>query len=270
MSSQPAPHRLVTEADIAPLNEALENRTMDEIIRWAHERFGRRLCLLSAFQKAGCVLCHRAAALGLQEHMDVVFVDTGVNFPETLETVERIRSEYGLNIVTLHPARTMEQQCREAGVLYITPEGQKQCCHLRKKEPLLQIKGRYSAMLGSLRRSSGGRRAAIPPLALDTELNLIRVYPMFRMTTEEMNSYIERHNVIYNSLHDQGYPTVSCNRCTTPVLEGEDERAGRWRHLEHADAYCNINSTDRLKHPGTLDSVRIPTGEAENLFGAGI
>jgi len=237
----------VTESNLSVVNRQLEQRTPQEIIRWAHEKFGKRLAVLSAMQEAGCTICHMVAQLGLQNDVDVLFVDTGVNFPETLETIERIRREYGLNVISLKPARTMAEQTRDEGVLYLSKEGQKRCCELRKKEPLKQIIGKYDALIGSLRRGEGGKRSSVPVLALDTELNLLRVHPIFNMSREEMEQYIAANNVIVNPLHAQGYPTISCNRCTTPVLPGEPERAGRWRHLENETVYCAINPTDRKR-----------------------
>lgn len=236
----------------------LESLSADEIIHWTLDTFPiGKIAVLSAFQKAGCVLCHSIARLGLQSRVDVLFVDTGVNFPETIETVDRYRTEYGLNVIALHPERTMARQTAEEGVLYLSKEGQERCCELRKKDPLKQIRGRYEALLSSLHRSDGGRRAKTPVLAPDIELNLVRIHPLISITEEEIEAYIRQHGVIVNPLHDQGYPTVSCARCTTPVLHGEDERAGRWRHLEHASQYCNINPTDRARGGDNSDFVEL-------------
>ncbi len=237
--------REIPAEELADLNRWLETRSAEEIIRWAHETFGSRLAVLSAFQKAGCVACHHIAALGLEKEVDIVFVDTGVNFRETYETLDRTESRYGFRIVRLRPDRTMAEQVRDEGVLYLSPEGQKRCCFLRKKEPLRKIIGRYDALIGSLRRSSGGNRAQVPIAAVDPELNLFRIHPLFAWSREDIDAYIQRHDVIYNPLHDQGYPTIGCDRCTTPVLPGEPEREGRWRHLDNAVQYCAINPTDQ-------------------------
>lgn len=248
-------------------SQKLEALGPGEIIRWAAETFeDGRIAMLSAFQKAGCVLCHKIASLGLNDVIDVIFVDTGVNYAETLETVERMRDAYGLRIRTLKPKRTMAEQTRDEGVLYLSKAGQERCCFLRKKEPLQQIKGEYEAMLSSLHRSAGGRRKHTPILALDTELNLVRVHPFVNMDDEEIEAYIQKHGVIYNPLHDQGYPTVSCNRCTTPVLAGEDERAGRWRHLENEAVYCNINPTDRARGGDNSEFVELSYDTVEKIL----
>lgn len=237
----------LTAEQLTELNQHLETLPPREIIQWAHSVFGKRLGLLSAMQEAGCLLCATIASMGLQREVDVLFVDTGVNFKETYETLERLKATYGLNIRSLHPAQTMAEQTRDLGVLYITPDGQKRCCEIRKKVPLQQIVGQYDGLLASLRRGSGGKRAKTPVLEIDRELNLLRIHPFINLTREEMEQQIRSGNVVTNPLHQQGYPTIGCDRCTTPVLDGEDERAGRWRHLENANVYCNINPTDRKR-----------------------
>lgn len=255
----------IAASDLAALNEKLTPLTAAELIAWAHKAFGRRLSLLSAFQEAGCVLCHMIAQAGIQDSVDILFVDTGVNFAETLDTVESIRHKYGLRVRTLKPALTMAEQTAKLGVLYLTPDGQKRCCHIRKTEPLLPLRGQYDGMLSSLRREEGGARGNIAPVVIDQQLNVLRVHPLLSMTRAEMEAYIAEHKVIINPLHAQGYPTVSCNRCTTPVLEGEDERAGRWRHLENAAKYCGINPTDRKK-AAVEESIELDKAVAERVL----
>jgi phosphoadenosine phosphosulfate reductase len=110
---------------------------------------------------------------------------------------------------------------------------------------LKQIVGHYDALIGSLRREEGSKRGVIPVVAVDDEMNLLRIHPIFAMSRRQMMARIEEREVVTNPLHQQGYPTVSCNRCTTPVVEGEEERAGRWRHLAGQTEYCHINPTDR-------------------------
>lgn len=268
-ASAPARLARLTAADLVDLNARLESLPAAELLRWAHSIFGERLAALSAFQKAGCVVCHHLFALGLHRDVDVVFVDTGVNFRETYETLDQIESRYGLSIVRLHPAKTMAEQTRDEGVLYLSVDGQKRCCALRKKEPLRQIVGRYDALIGSLRRADGGKRSDAPVLAIDEELNLLRIHPLLAWDDDSLNRYIQENEVIVNPLHGQGYPTISCDRCTSPVLPGEPERAGRWRHLENAVAYCNINPTDRAKNAARPEpAIHLPADLAEKILRA--
>ena len=175
----------------------------------------------------------------------MLFVDTGVMFQETLDTRDRIRSEYGLEVESLSPKQTMEEQTRELSVLYLSPEGQETCCQLRKVEPLAVVADQYDALIGSLRRSEGGRRESCPILMVDIPSNTVRINPLAVMDDEALEAYLTDHNVITNPLHKQGYTTIGCNRCTTPVLPNEPKRAGRWRHLGPWSIYCGINPTDR-------------------------
>ena len=232
----------LSQARLQELNHTLNDRTPDELLHWAAETFGNRLAVISAMQMAGSVVCHMVSQLKLG--IPVLFVDTGVNFQETLTTRDRIASEYGLTIHTLHPEMTMQEQTSQLGILYLTSEGQEQCCHMRKVEPLLTQKGKYDCMIGSLRRADGGKRGVCPVIAVDPEMNAVRFNPLANMTNEQMDAYIREHHVIVNPLHDQGFSTIGCNRCTTPVLPHEHKRAGRWRHLGASAQFCGINPTD--------------------------
>ena len=232
----------LTQADLSELNKTFEERTPQELIQWGRSIFGNRLAALSSMQRAGNVVCHMLSRLKLP--IPVLFVDTGVLFQETLDTRDRLIKEYGLEIITLKPEKTMEEQTTELGVLYLSPEGQKQCCHLRKTEPMLRQKGRFDALIGSLRRADGGRRESCPILAIDTEMNALRINPLVNYSNEQMDQYIAENHVFINPLHAQGYTTIGCNRCTTPILPNEPHRAGRWRHLGPWSVYCGINPTD--------------------------
>ncbi|MCA9084681.1 MAG: phosphoadenylyl-sulfate reductase [Planctomycetaceae bacterium] len=242
----------LSQADLIDLNRTFEERTPQELIQWAKATFGNRVAALSSMQKSGNAVCHMLHSIPVQ--MPVLFVDTGVLFPETLETRDRLAAEYRIEIRTLYPEKSMAEQTDELGVLYLTPEGQKQCCELRKSAPLDAVADDFDALIGSLRRSDGGARGACPILAVDTRLNCLRVNPLVNFTDDQLRDYIRENNVITNPLHQQGYSTIGCNRCTTPVLPNEPKRAGRWRHLGPWSVYCGINPTD-------LDPERSPAVE---------
>lgn len=253
----------LTQADLTELNRTFEDRSPQDLIRWAKETFDTRLAAISAMQQSGSVICHMLHQLRMD--IRVLFVDTGVSFQETLDTRDRLAREYGLEIVTLHPKLTMEEQTRQLGVLYLTPEGQKQCCHMRKVEPLLAVKGHYDALISSLRRSDGGRREITPILSVDHEMNCLRINPLANFSDAQMDAYIAEHRVILNPLHAQGYSTISCNRCTTPVMPHEPKRAGRWRHLGQWAVYCGINPTDI--DGGTAKGIDLPQDLVDQILG---
>jgi phosphoadenosine phosphosulfate reductase len=253
----------LTQADLVGLNRTFDDRTPQELLQWSREIFGERVAAMSSMQESGNVICHMLYSAPLE--IPIVFVDTGVLYQETLETRDRLMQEYGLKIHTLHPALTMEEQTQKYGVLYLTPDGQKQCCEMRKSEPLDAIKGQYDALIGSLRRADGGRRGMCPILAIDNRLNCLRINPLANYTDEQLDSYIQEHDVILNPLHAQGFSTIGCNRCTTPVLPGEPKRAGRWRHLGPWSVYCGINPTDL--DPERSPSVDFPQDLVDRILG---
>lgn len=234
----------LSQARLAPLNKSFEDRSPEDLLRWAKDVFGDRVAALSAMQKAGSMICHMISRLALD--IPVLFVDTGVMFDETLQTRDRLAKEYGLDIRTLHPKLTIAEQTQQHGILYLTVEGQKQCCHMRKVEPLFQVQGQFDAFVGSLRRAEGGKRSECPFVAVDSEMNALRVNPLANVSNDQVDAYVRERDVIINPLHAQGFVTVSCNRCTSPVLPNEPPRAGRWRHLGQWAIYCGINPTDML------------------------
>lgn len=253
----------LSQVDLTDLNRSMEERAPQELLAWAAAVFGDRVAIMSAMQKAGSVVCHMTSAAELK--LKVLFVDTGVHFHETLWTRDRMISDYGLEVVTVHPEKSMDEQTAELGVLYLTPDGQAQCCDLRKTDPLMKATEEYQALIGSLRRADGGRRANVPILAVDPKTNTLKINVLANLGDQEFNEYIERQNVIVNPLHLQGYSTIGCNRCTTPVLPDEEKRAGRWRHLGPWAMYCGINPTDVDR--GGSPAIDLPADLIDKIFG---
>lgn len=232
----------LTQADLSELNQNLESKTPEELLDWAVETFGSRAGLMSAMQMSGTVLAHMLYRRG--HKLDVLFVDTGVMFQETLDTRDRVAREYQLNVISLKPEMSMEEQTAQFGPLYLTLVGQEQCCEMRKTKPLLSVRGKYDALISALRRDEGERRSTVPIVSLDVPMNCLRVNPLANFTDPQLQEFILAHKTIVNPLHFQGYETIGCNRCTTPVIPGEPKRAGRWRHLGPWAIYCGINPTD--------------------------
>ena len=253
----------LSQADLIDLNRSLEERTPQELLEWTRSMFADRVAAMSSMQKSGNTVCHMLHSIPVD--IPVLFVDTGVLFEETLQTRDRIAAEYGLDIRTLYPEKSMMEQTSELGVLYLSHEGQQQCCELRKSAPLDAVKGQYDALISSLRRSDGGARGSCPILAVDTRLNCLRVNPLVNFDDEQLAAYIAENKVITNPLHEQGYATIGCNRCTTPVLPNEPRRAGRWRHLGPWSMYCGINPTDL--DPERSPAVDFPEDLVDRILG---
>jgi len=230
--------------DLENINARLETQSPQEILGWVAATFGPRAAILSSMQKAGTALCHIAEQAG--KPFDVLFVDTGVLHQETLMTRDLLaRSHRHLRVITLSPAQSFAEQTRELGLLYLSREGQEQCCDLRKTAPLHGVRGRYDVFVSGLRRQEGKARSRIGMIELDEAMGALRVHPLANWSADDLERYLASHaGAVVNPLHHMGFPTIGCFTCTTPVRPDEPERAGRWRHLAGVD-YCGINPTDR-------------------------
>ncbi|OGG55836.1 MAG: hypothetical protein A3F84_24805 [Candidatus Handelsmanbacteria bacterium RIFCSPLOWO2_12_FULL_64_10] len=240
---------LKTEPDLAEVNETLRPLDAEGRIRWAVDAFGRNAVLLSSMQKTASALMHLFHRLRLDN--EILFVDTGYHFRETLQLRDEFMRRYGLNIVTLYPEQTPEQQEKAfEKKLYLYVDGQKECCRLRKTAPYLdhmKQSGHRLTMVG-LRRSEGGQRGQLEPLVRDPRIRGYTLHPIFDWTDDQVAAYLKAHDVPVHPLHARSYPSIGCECCTTPVHPGEDPRAGRWRHLretgDDGPKYCNINFSD--------------------------
>jgi phosphoadenosine phosphosulfate reductase len=236
----------IGQSEVDAWNAALHGKNAAEIMAFFHGACADRVAVLSSMQRAGGVLCHIADRARLR--MDVLFVDTGVLHRETLDARDQLASTHPhLSVKTLEPGRTFDQQIAAEGLLYLSKEGQERCCALRKDEPLRAMRGKYDVLFSALRREEGGKRGAIPIVALDAELDALRVHPLVDWSKAALEQYATDHEgVVVHKLHAWGFPTIGCFPCTTPVRPDESERAGRWRHLADV-AYCGINPTDRAE-----------------------
>jgi phosphoadenosine phosphosulfate reductase len=235
--------------DINKTNEKLESMSALDRVGWAAETFGQSAVLLSSMQKTASVLMHLFHRLGLDN--EILFVDTGFHFHETLETRDLFMRRFKLNILTLYPQCTpLDQEERYGHKLHLFVDGQKECCRLRKEEPFVahvREHHRNLVMVG-LRRAEGGHRGDLEVLSKDPRVNGYAMRPIVDWTDEQIAAYIDEHDLPTHPLHAQDYPSIGCACCTTPVEPGEDPRAGRWRHLREAGddgpQYCGINFTD--------------------------
>jgi phosphoadenosine phosphosulfate reductase len=220
---------MITQAfakgDIAEASRLLQNSTPQEILGWAVEVFHPRLTMATAFGAEGCCLIHMLAEIEPAVH--VFNLETGYQFPETLEVRERIKERYGIEVELVRPELTVaEYESDHGGPLYrIRPD---QCCYDRKILPLRRTLVGRDAWISAIRRDQTAHRAAAGMVQWDAKFNLVKVNPLLSWTKEDVWAFIAKHKIPYNKLHDEGYPSIGCWPCTQPVREGEDDRAGRW------------------------------------------
>jgi phosphoadenosine phosphosulfate reductase len=231
-------------------NADLAQLSAKERVGWAVETFGARVILLSSMQRTSLILMHIFHELGLAN--EVLFVDTGYHFFETLRLRDQVMRQWHLNLVTLYPALSIEEQETRFGKkLYSCTDGQPECCRMRKEEPLLQYLADkpQPVLVNGLRREEGGRRANLKALGRDLRTKGYQLSPLVDWKRGDIDAYTAEHRLPVHPLYAKNYASIGCYPCTTPIQPGEDERAGRWRHLRVLDGpeapqYCGINFSD--------------------------
>lgn len=216
---------------------ALEGRSALDILRWAADRFAPRVTFATGFGIEGCVLVDLVGRHGLR--IDLFTLDTGLFFPETYALWLRLEKAYGVTIRPVRPARTVEEQAGDEGA-ELWGRDPDRCCRLRKVEPLARELGGFDAWISAIRRDQTRDRAGAAPVERDGKFGLVKINPLVAWTGDDVRRYVKEHDVPYNELHDRGYPSVGCEPCTSPVLPGEDPRAGRWRGREKKE--CGLHS----------------------------
>ena len=216
-----------SDAELAELNAEFEHAPASKIIRWAVESFGPHLSLAASMADALLI----DLATKIDPAIEVVFIDTGYHFPETLETVERIRRHYGLNL------RMMTVAPHNEALWKVDPEN---CCSAVKVGQLDRALAGKAAWMSGLRRDEAPSRAKAPIVARDLR-GLVKVNPIANWTEAECEAYIADHDVPYNPLLDQGYGSIGCWPCTSKVADGEDPRSGRWSGLEKTECGLHLS-----------------------------
>lgn len=201
----------------------LELAAAEAIIEWAVETFGSRFCVTSSM--ADAVLSHLASRV--TPGIDVVFLDTGYHFVETLGTRDAVAATINVNLVTLSPTITVRQQDEQYGA-DLWARDPDLCCKLRKVQPLADGLAAYDAWATGLRREETHNRVIAPVVGWDENKGKVKVSPLARWTQADVDKYIADHNVLVNPLQYEGYPSIGCWPCTRRVATGEDPRSGRW------------------------------------------
>jgi phosphoadenosine phosphosulfate reductase len=197
---------------VAAANRALDGATPDEIVGWALDTFGTRLVLTASFADTTLI----DIATRVDPDIEVVFLDTGFHFAETLNVVRRAMERYSLNLTVLRPRPDAAD---------VWASGTKACCDARKVEPLERyLVGHADAWLSGLRRADDAGRAEAPIVSVDKR-GLIKVNPLADMSDAEYQRYVFEHDVLVNTLQFDGYASIGCWPCTEPSTDG---RAGRW------------------------------------------
>ena len=212
----------------------LELAPAETIVEWAVATFGERFCVTSSMGDA--VLAHVASQVA--PGIDVVFLDTGYHFIETIGTRDAVEATMPVNLLTITPAQTVAEQDAEHGPELFRRDPDL-CCQLRKVLPLQESLQGYDAWATGLRRAETHNRVIAPVVGWDARKGKVKVSPLARWSDEDVERYIDQHNVLVNPLLYDGYPSIGCAPCTRRVAPGEDPRSGRWAGT--AKTECGIH-----------------------------
>ena len=201
----------------------LEGAHPSEILRWAADTFGTDLVLASSMGDE--VLVHLAAEA--VPGIDVIFLDTGYHFAETLGTRDYYADFTNVSLRTILPLRTVAEQDAEHGEK-LHDRDPNLCCALRKVEPLERGLAPYSAWITGMRREDAPTRTDITVVGWDAKRGKVKLNPLAAWTQDDVDAYVEEHHVVLNPLRQAGYASIGCAPCTRAVAPGEDPRAGRW------------------------------------------
>ncbi len=210
---------------IAEVQQAAETWTPQCALTWAFDTFGDRVAISSAFGAEGMVLIDMASRVS--KNFQLFTIDTEFLFPETYNLMDRLEERYGVEIEKVYSMLSPEEQERTHGAALWTRDPD-QCCSLRKVEPLRRKLGDLSAWITSIRRDQTSVRSSARRIEWDAKFGLVKINPIVDWSSKQVWRYVHDHDVPYNKLHNQDYPSIGCTHCTRAIRAGEDQRAGRW------------------------------------------
>jgi len=220
----------MSRESIEQLNIELAAKSPEEILRAAVGCFGaENMAFASSFGAEDQVLTDMLHREKLP--VPVFTLDTGRLHQETYDLFDATRKHYGIEIEALFPETVaVESMLAQHGpnLFYESIEKRRECCRIRKVQPLTRKLSTLKAWICGLRREQSVTRTAVAPIEWDAAFGLYKINPLAEVSEAWVWEYIKKHNVPFNRLHDEGYPSIGCAPCTRAVKPGEDLRAGRW------------------------------------------
>jgi phosphoadenosine phosphosulfate reductase len=241
--SLPLPSPTFSPEELQAASAELQDAPAERILAWVEQRFGSSAAIASSFGAEDVVLIHLA-----REHAPSVrlfTLDTGRLPPETYELIDVVRRRYGIAVETYFPERERVEALESAKGYFSfreSLEARKECCGIRKVEPLRRALAGRQAWVTGMRREQSPTRTGVQALEWDAQHGgLAKLNPLTRWSAREVWSFIKDHSLPYNALHDRGYPSIGCAPCTRAVKPYEDERAGRWWWESADNRECGLH-----------------------------
>jgi phosphoadenosine phosphosulfate reductase len=214
----------------------LDGANAMDLLRWTDRNFPGDYIVASNMQDAVLV----ALAAKVRPGVDVMFLDTGYHFVETIGTRDAVEAVYNVKVINVTPEHTVAEQDALFGKdLFARDAGE--CCRMRKVEPLGKALKGYSAWVTGIRRVEAPTRANAPLISFDEAFGLVKINPLAAWTDDEMQNYIDDQGILVNPLVYEGYPSIGCAPCTAKPIDGADPRSGRW--AGQAKTECGLHAS---------------------------
>jgi phosphoadenosine phosphosulfate reductase len=225
--------------ELQELSQRLEGQSPQDVLGYALEQYFPSIVLACSFGLEDVVLWDMMYQINPKASL--FYLDTDFLFKETYDVRERMITKYRFaphQLIEMKPEFTPEQQAEKFGDrLWLQQPDQ--CCKMRKIEPLTRVLKNYTAWVTGIRRDQAPTRANARLVEWDGKFELVKFNPLAAWTSEDVWAYIKAHDVPYNVLHDQDYPSIGCTHCTAQVKPGEDPRSGRWQNSEKTE--CGLH-----------------------------
>ncbi|MFT5716421.1 MAG: phosphoadenosine phosphosulfate reductase [Oleiphilaceae bacterium] len=236
----------ITDELIAELNVELSQKSPREILKFALKSFDNIALSFSGAEDVTLIeMAHKLAP-----PLNVFSLDTGRLHPETYQYIETVRNHYNINLDIMAPnTASLEAFVKEKGLYSFLEDGHKECCGIRKVEPLKRKLATLDAWISGQRKDqSPSTRSSVPVVEIDhgnsnNQRKLIKFNPLANWTSKEVWDYIRMSEVPFNALHEKGFTSIGCEPCTRPVLPNQHEREGRWWWEEATQKECGLHST---------------------------
>jgi phosphoadenosine phosphosulfate reductase len=235
--------------DIAKLDAELASQTPQKILEQALKQFDNIAVSFSGAEDVVLV----DMAVKLKKNVQVFSLDTGRLHPETYQYLDTVRKHYGIQLEVMYPeAAAVEKLVREKGFYSFYEDDHKECCGIRKVQPLRRKLGTVDAWVTGQRKDQSPTRAEVPVVQIDNgfgtpDHQLIKYNPLANWSSAEVWFYIRAYGVPFNPLHEKGFVSIGCEPCTRPVLPNQHEREGRWWWEEASKKECGLHAVNLEK-----------------------
>lgn len=228
--------------------QQIESLSIEEALNYFAKKYPNKIVFSTSFGIEDQVITHYILKNNIPIH--IFTLDTGRLFPETYATWDKTTMTYPTCITPYYPeAHSIENYVKINGInaFYNSAELRKECCHIRKVEPLKRALAGNQVWITGLRAEQSPNREQMPQVEWDETNKIIKFHPLLYWKTEQVREFVRKNHIPYNPLHDKGFISIGCQPCTRAIKEGEDFRAGRWWWEDKSKKECGLHFNQEQK-----------------------